>query len=72
MRILLMKPLPQPELSRVVPAGAVIDAPPGLTARLLREGIGEIVPPEAPAPAPAPASVSEARAASRKRVKRHG
>ena len=41
MRIRLTKPLPQVSLGRVIPAGVVIDAPPVLSARLIRMGIGE-------------------------------
>lgn len=40
MKIRLTKPLPQPEYGRVIPAGVVIDAPPALSARLLRRGMG--------------------------------
>ena len=38
MKIQLTKTLPQPELGRVIPAGVIIDAPPGLAERLLRDG----------------------------------
>ena len=41
MKIRLIKPLPQPEYGRVIPAGVVIDAPPALSGRLLRLGIGK-------------------------------
>ena len=41
MKIRLIRPLPQPEYGKVIPAGVVIDAPPVLSARLLRLGIGE-------------------------------
>lgn len=40
MKIRLTKPLPQPEYGRVIPAGVVIDAPPALSERLLRSGMG--------------------------------
>ena len=35
MNIRLTKPLPQPSLGRVIPAGVIIDAPAGLSERLL-------------------------------------
>lgn len=41
MFIKLVKPFPQPSLGKVIPAGVVIDAPPGLAERLLRQGIGK-------------------------------
>lgn len=44
MKVRLIKPLPQPEYGRVIPAGVVIDAPPALSARLLRLGMGKPVP----------------------------
>ena len=40
MKIRLKKPLPQPSIGRVVPAGVIIDAPAALSERLLRLGIG--------------------------------
>lgn len=43
MKLRLTKPLPQPEYGRVIPAGVVINAPPALSARLLRQGIGQPV-----------------------------
>ena len=43
MRIMLTKPLPQLELGKVIPAGVIIDAPAGLSERLLRENRGKPV-----------------------------
>lgn len=40
MKIRLIKPMPQRSLGKVIPAGAVIDAPDGLWERLLRDGTG--------------------------------
>lgn len=51
MKVRLLKPLPQPSLGKVIPAGVVIDAPDGLWERLLRDGTGE--PAHAGEPAPA-------------------
>ena len=51
MNIRLTKPLPQPSLGRVIPAGVIIDAPAGLSERLLRQGHAEY--PEARADAQA-------------------
>lgn len=41
MNIRLTKPLPQPSLGRVIPAGVVIDAPAGLSERLMKQGYAE-------------------------------
>lgn len=69
MKIRLTKPLPQPEYGRVVPAGVIIDAPPGLFGRLLRQGIGKPVQDgEAPVAA---AEATETKAPKRKKVKRN-
>ncbi len=38
MKIRLIKPLPQPSLGKVVPAGCVIEAPAALSARLILQG----------------------------------
>ena len=40
MKIRLKKSFPQIGMGKVIPAGVVIDAPPGLAERLVREGIG--------------------------------
>lgn len=70
MKIRLVKPLPQPELGKVIPAGIVIDAPPALYRRLLKAGMGTPYP-----PAEAPVSAAETpgtKPAGRKKVKRRG
>lgn len=69
MKIRLTKPLPQPEYRRVIPAGTVIDAPPALSERLLRIGIGEPVQ-RAEAPR-SPAETPEMKPSARKRGKCH-
>lgn len=43
MKLRLTSPLPQPEYGRVIPAGVVIDAPPALYGRLLRQNRGKPV-----------------------------
>jgi len=70
MKIRLTKPLPQPEYGRVIPAGVVINAPPALSGRLLRLGIGKPVQ-DAEAPGSAP-EATEKRVPARKKVKRNG
>lgn len=67
MRIRLTKPLPQPEYGRVVPAGVVIDAPPALSGRLLRLGIGQ---PVQTGEAPVSAPEAPEKKPDRKKVKR--
>lgn len=70
MKIRLTKPLPQPEYGRVIPAGVIIDAPPVLSERLLRRGIGKPLHGEE---APRKASeATEMRPPTRKKVKRNG
>ena len=70
MKLRLTRPLPQPELGRVIPAGVVIDAPPALSDRLLREGRGKPLPAEqGPSERVAPGSNAKN---ARKRVKRNG
>lgn len=70
MKIRLTKPWPQPSLGRVIPAGVTIDAPAGLSERLLRLDIGKPVQPgETPQGADfAPKNEPPAR----KKVKRNG
>ena len=69
MKIRLTKPLPQPEYGRVIPAGVIIDAPPALSGRLLRQGIGKpLHDEEAPGKA---AEAPEMRSLTRKKVKRN-
>lgn len=43
MKIRLTKPWPQPSLGKVIPAGVTIDAPAGLSERILRLGRGKPV-----------------------------
>lgn len=69
MKIRLTKPLPQPEYGRVIPAGVVIDAPPVLSGRLLRQGIGKPVQGEE---APQRAAEAPEKKPARKKVKRNG
>lgn len=77
MKIRLTRPLPQLGLGRVIPAGVVIDAPPALSERLLREGRGKPLQREEPASEakadciPA-VSVPAADKPPRKKVKRRG
>lgn len=83
MRIQLTRALPQPSLGKVIPAGIIIEAPPGLSERLLRSGGGKPVyasetperSPEAPesgtSTAPEEAPV-KARKTTRKKAKGHG
>ncbi|MBR2263090.1 MAG: hypothetical protein IJ917_01900 [Firmicutes bacterium] len=69
MKIRLTKPLPQPEYGRVIPAGVIIDAPPALSGRLLRQGIGKpLHDEETPRKA---AEAPEMRSPTRKKVKRN-
>lgn len=67
MKIRLIKPLPQPEYGRVIPADVVIDAPPALSGRLLRLGIGK---PAQPGEAPVSAPEAPEKKPARKKVKR--
>lgn len=70
MKIRLTKPLPQPGFGRVIPAGVVINAPPALSERLLREGRGKpVFPDEGALSRVAPASNEKP---AKKKVKRHG
>lgn len=67
MKIMLTKPLPQPSLGKVIPAGVIINAPAPLFQRLLRQDAGrpvdaqsaEVMPAEEPKP-------------KRKKVRRRG
>lgn len=68
MKIRLIKPLPQPEYGRVIPAGVVIDAPPALSGRLLRQGIGKPLHDEE---APGKAAEAPEKKPARKKVKRN-
>lgn len=61
MRIRLTRAFPQPTLGKVIPAGSVIDAPPGLSERLCRTGGGELVSPPPPAPPEAQAEPKPTR-----------
>ena len=70
MKILLTKPLPQASLRKVIPAGVVIDAPPGLCRRILLRGIGKPVQEEETADRPV-ATPGKSKSAGRK-VKRDG
>lgn len=71
MKLRLTKPLPQPEYGRVIPAGVVINAPPALSARLLRQGIGQPVPDgEAPGSAVATPEIANRKKRPGKKVKR--
>lgn len=69
MKIRLTKPLPQPEYGRVIPAGVIIDAPPALSGRLLRLGIGK---PAQPEEASVSAPEAPEKKPARKKVKRSG
>lgn len=62
MKIRLTRPLPQ--VGRVIPAGVVLDAPEGLSGRLIQDGRAE--PAGSAQAAPAPAPVSETAAQKRK------
>ena len=71
MKLRLTKPLPQPEYGRVIPAGVVINAPPALSARLLRQGIGQPVQGgEAPGSAVATPEIATQKNRPGKKVKR--
>lgn len=67
MKILLKKPYPQPELGKVIPAGVIIEAPAGLSERLLRTGAGEPVSDKKAQGKP----VATAEKRARKKVKAH-
>lgn len=72
MKIQLTKTLPQPELGRVIPAGVIIDAPPALAERLLRQGRGKPVRDgEAPESAVATAEKAERKKGRGKKVTAH-
>lgn len=71
MKIRLTKPFPQRELGKVIPAGVVIEAPAALSARLLRQGIGQPVPDgETPGSVVATPEIANRKKRPGKKVKR--
>ncbi|MBE5797473.1 MAG: hypothetical protein E7327_08890 [Clostridiales bacterium] len=70
MKIKLTKPFPQLSLGKVIPAGVIIDAPAGLSERLLRSG-GATPAPGAEAASAPPEPAPMARS-PRKKVKSRG
>lgn len=68
MKIRLTRPLPQISLGKVIPAGVIIEAPPGLCARLLREGKAEPTEPEKTQSEP----VTTAKKRPQRKVKQNG
>lgn len=73
MKIMLTKPLPQPSLGKVIPAGVIINAPAPLFRRLLRQDAGRPVDAQSAdvMPAEEPKPVEEPKP-KRKKVRRRG